>query len=1402
MKSMRLSTAGRITALIAITSLVGTATANIRPLGDVKVQQQANGVQVVDITAPNSQGLSHNKYNQYTVFEPGAVLNNATQSGHSVLAGNLHANPNFQNTDQAATVILNEVISRNPSLILGQQEVFGMAADYILANPNGIACEGCGFINTPQVSLVVGTPEVTNGNLTGYNTNNDRGLRVNRGVHFDKTDVVNFIAPQVYVDTDIENAQNINIVMGRNQVAINADGSLAAESIGRRNAKVLDGNLLGSMQAGRIKIHSTDDRAIVDVEGVEFEANDFQAQVGNLNAHGDIQYFEKQYSKKDSPLITSTTLQIGEHYLPTRIKADNVDIKTTNGLTLTGTQIISPKVNLEGGNIAINGEKTINTIYRATNTKKGGLKEETLFHTDKVTALYGSNIRSNHINIDAKTGSLTGNSSQFVAPVIRLNAAGEIALSGGNANEYHDVTFENRLGTIALKRVIDSESASKDYYIPAAILANKAAMVSGDNQEYAGAQIVAKDMAFKTPGKVSFTAETSKATHNIDHKVTYWGGLFGSQTDNNDTTIITQNGADVQASNLLYIDAAEGLNLTGSRVLAVKDSYLNSPHGNFNIKGATETTTNVDLHRTGTLFDIPIDVTTTTTTDKTNKASILESYTNLKLVTDQNINIVGSKVKAAGLLDLEAGKALNIVGVSDIHDVTTIHDSIGFVAESTLPTVASYDASASWRLGLGLTHNEDIDNTQTVAGSLVSGSTTNLKGGDVNIAGSRVTSEKDLNISGDNITTSAQDNSHTISSDHTDVFLGAKGSVDKSGVTVGLGIDVNNQKKSDQTTTPVASELSGQNVNITADNDIHHSGTQISAKDTINEQANNIIHDQAHSTHSTTDKNIDVNIGISASVGYKGGISAGLNIGASGSGNNKVETQGSGTTITAGTINENAKNTLHDEGTHYEATGDVNLSAKDVTLASGYDSTQDTNNSGGASINIGLGGLEGTSPTASVGVSANFQHDKAGTTSAKPATITAANVNIHGDDTVVSQSDITTPGNLNIDAGKEVSLVQSENTSNASGGGFDISVNVGGLALDKPTPKPSVGIPVGANGHNGASVEGVNNTVTAGNVNLSTTEPNGTVNVQGTNLTTDKLNIDTDTANIAGTTSTAHNASGAVNANVKVGAGGNSLDLGGKISAGTSQSQNTGTSNVKAGKLNINADDSVNLSHVNVSADNATIKTSGDLNITAGNNTDKHTSVELGGKVETKKENDTFIPKAGNISVGVNTGNSLSHTPANVNIGQNATLNVGGNVNITGSSLVSDTTQGNIAGNVTNETLQGHNNQTEVNIAIGTEGSPVKYTPENAGSQLISDISNGTIAGVKPILDIDVHHSDSTTVQTTPVGVSTDDDQLIVGGTVNTIGTDAIDSAHSFDFSFNPSQNYNPMQYLESFISR
>ena len=120
-----------------------------------------NGTDIVNVTAPNAAGLWHNVYDQFNVGSTGLVLNNnnlATNSA-SNLTGLVPGNPNLMN-GAAANVILNEVAGANQSGINGLIEVLGGSAHVVVANPNSIYCNGCGFINAPQATLTTGRPVI------------------------------------------------------------------------------------------------------------------------------------------------------------------------------------------------------------------------------------------------------------------------------------------------------------------------------------------------------------------------------------------------------------------------------------------------------------------------------------------------------------------------------------------------------------------------------------------------------------------------------------------------------------------------------------------------------------------------------------------------------------------------------------------------------------------------------------------------------------------------------------------------------------------------------------------------------------------------------------------------------------------------------------------------------------------------------------------------------------------------------------------------------------------------------------------------------------------------------------------------------------------------------------------
>jgi filamentous hemagglutinin len=113
---------------------------------------------VVNIAPPGAGGVSNNAFTHFNVGPAGVVLNNSASASQTQLAGQVNGNPILSN--QPAATILNQVTAPNPSQLLGTLEVAGQGANVIVANPAGITCNGCGFLNANRATLTTGRPQV------------------------------------------------------------------------------------------------------------------------------------------------------------------------------------------------------------------------------------------------------------------------------------------------------------------------------------------------------------------------------------------------------------------------------------------------------------------------------------------------------------------------------------------------------------------------------------------------------------------------------------------------------------------------------------------------------------------------------------------------------------------------------------------------------------------------------------------------------------------------------------------------------------------------------------------------------------------------------------------------------------------------------------------------------------------------------------------------------------------------------------------------------------------------------------------------------------------------------------------------------------------------------------------
>ncbi|KMN30140.1 hypothetical protein VI26_21620, partial [Chromobacterium sp. LK1] len=310
------------------------------------VIQANNGLPVVQIATPSAAGVSHNQYQQFNVGSKGAVLNNSAQVVNTQLAGYVGGNPNL--AGGSARIILNEVTHANPSQLNGYLEVAGQRAQVVVANPWGISCSGCGFINTQQAMLSTGTPQLNaQGALTGFQVNGGVISIGGAGLNAGNVDKFAIISRALQVNAELH-AKQLELVLGRNQVdadtlqarPLAADGSTAP-------AFALDVAQLGGMYANAIRLVGTEMGVGVRQQGeMAARAGDLQ-----LTSAGDLVLKGKTFSQQDIKLNSGGKL---EHSGQTRSQGA-LQVAATDAAQLEGSLTAGGALGLEAAAVAGKG---------------------------------------------------------------------------------------------------------------------------------------------------------------------------------------------------------------------------------------------------------------------------------------------------------------------------------------------------------------------------------------------------------------------------------------------------------------------------------------------------------------------------------------------------------------------------------------------------------------------------------------------------------------------------------------------------------------------------------------------------------------------------------------------------------------------------------------------------------------------------------------------------------------------------------------------------------------------------------------------------------------------------------------------------------------------------------------
>ena len=421
-----------------------------------------NGVPVVNIATPNGAGLSHNQFKDYNVGPNGVILNNGnTAMVNTQLGGIIVGNPNLKGG--AANVILNEVNGGSPSQLRGYTEVAGQSAKVIVANPYGVTCSGCGFINTPNVTLTTGKPVLdASGQLQRYEVDGGAVTIDGEGLNASNVERFDIITRSAKINAQI-NARELNVIAGRNDVDAQSLKTTARADDGSAKPELaIDSSALGGMYAGAIKLVGTEAGVGVKLDGtlaasggdIQLDANG-RLSMAQAAATGNVKVTAQNVDLTDKVYANGNVQVTSAQALVNR-----KSIAAGQRIDINAASVNNPGI-IEAGVAADNSRNTTGdlVVNAQTVTTSGNLLASRALAITAAQALtnQGAIIQAKTVEVSSAKLTNQGASARLFgeqtlainSPAI-VNLGGLIRFGEGQAATLNSASLDNRQGRIEM----------------------------------------------------------------------------------------------------------------------------------------------------------------------------------------------------------------------------------------------------------------------------------------------------------------------------------------------------------------------------------------------------------------------------------------------------------------------------------------------------------------------------------------------------------------------------------------------------------------------------------------------------------------------------------------------------------------------------------------------------------------------------------------------------------------------------------------------------------------------------------------------------------------------------------------------------------------------------------------